>query len=921
MSTRYAVVDLETTGPKFNRGERIIQIGVVFVENDQIVDEFSTLIQPLIPIPPHITQLTGISGQDVFAAPLFEEVAETLWEKLQGCVFVAHNINFDYKFLSQAFQASGYPALEMPGIDTVELIRVFYPQAKSYHLGDFCQEYGITLEHAHSANSDARATADVLLMTKAKIQLLPFTLMKQLHPYLSFLIRETGTFVWRWYEERDDHHTLKGRVVGPFTFAKTVSPKHAVSEQAEDFAWDKEDPTIIRQNNGVRLRAEQVTLIQRLRTYFDSDQSVGFLSAYAGVGKSLASVYAAWQQHPTTPIIVALPTNALVDQLMTTTLPQLVALTGTPLATAQLIGQTHFLPLAGFQALLQFHQHNWGHLSKNGALITLGTLVWLFETQTGRLEELNHGLQQIEYWRRVWTLADQAPTKAFQDVDFYRQQWQRVQTAQIIVTNQAFLIQHWEELMAARPWDDRSTIIIDECHQWPQTIKQQLAPKVSLTAFQSLLQKTDHALQTIEEALMFEQPDQTVTTQPAFYEAGFALEHLFQAHRQLLDGLDEHYLALAKKKRAQAPFEQFLSTSAFHAVPWHVSLSELWVYGKNLHKALSALFATVNEYQAVRTERALRWHRLRQQWQQMLASLEDVLLVDESSYLAIQAKMKGENTAHYTLKRTVYQASPLLKKVCQSFPGKWLLMSQVLPVYRLFDQMTDRFGVADYWYTELTPPLTYGQGTKGYYLPDERSMDKRNFLEGGAWIGHSLQQIWHSQRPGRVQVFFQSRALLEQSEEWLEQQASPSLRLHVYAQHEGDYLPKLRQQFEQDSQGILLGLMSFGEGVHFSHTVDRYLLTRLPFQAPDQADELAMSAWLAKHHRQYFRDYALPNMLVTLMQWLGRIWRTDGQTNALIVLDQRLISSQYAAMIKKILPPGFSWHPLKQSDLSQRSLH
>ncbi|MDO4670798.1 MAG: exonuclease domain-containing protein [Aerococcus sp.] len=923
MSTRYAVVDLETTGPKYNRGERIIQIGVVFVEDDQIVDEFSTLIQPLIPIPLHITQLTGITSQDVARAPLFEDIAATLWEKLQGTVFVAHNINFDYKFLSQTFQAAGYPALALPGVDTVEMIRVFYPDAKSYHLGDFCQEYGIELAHAHSANSDARATADVLLMTKAKIQLLPPTLMKQLRPYLTFLIRETGDFIWQWYAERDDHHTLKGWTSGPFTFHVNKKSPTTITKSSEDFEWANATQTIVRQNNGWRLRDDQVKMIEAIHQFLDGEESMGFLSAYAGAGKSLASLYAAWLNKGHCPLVVAVPTNALIDQLTTTTLPQLEALIGQSLTSATLMSRRHFLPLVGFHAMLQFQKQNWGQVSKSAALITMGTLIWIFETKTGRFESLNHGLQQKEYWHRVWTLEEaMAPVASpYRETDFYQHQWQQAKQADIVLTNHAYLIQHWDEWIAAEIFDENSMIIMDECHQLQQTIKSQWAPRLSLSQLQSLLHKTERAIETVENALNFEHPDEPITTQASFYEAGFALEHLFQSLRELLDNLDDNYREAAKKKRAVPAYEQFLSTSAFHAAPWHVALSELWVHGHNLTKALTALFMEIEEYRKATSERALRWQRLSQKWQQMEDVLEEILLVDETSYLAVKAEVKGDQIAHYTLKRTVYQPKTLLEPLWETFPGKWLLMSQVLPIYRAFDQIEQRFGVASYWYREIPAPTHYGETTKAYYFHSEPSIDKRNVSEGAEWIGQSLQQAWHGQRMGRMQVFFQSKQLLQQSEDWLNQHASPSLREHVYAQHEGDYLPKLRQQYEQDSQGILLGLMTMGEGIHFEGETSYYWLTRLPFRSPDQADELAMKDWLTKHHQQYFRDHALPNMLVDLSQWLGRIWRLDERKNILFIFDQRFVSSQYAPLIAKILPPSLTCLPIESTDLLKKSLH
>lgn len=94
----YSVVDLETTGTSVNHGDRIIQVGCVLVQDGEIINHFETKINPRVAVPRHITQLTGIKNNDVRNAPLFEDIAGTLYSLLSGTIFVAHNVNFDFPF-------------------------------------------------------------------------------------------------------------------------------------------------------------------------------------------------------------------------------------------------------------------------------------------------------------------------------------------------------------------------------------------------------------------------------------------------------------------------------------------------------------------------------------------------------------------------------------------------------------------------------------------------------------------------------------------------------------------------------------------------------------------------------------------------------------------------------------------------------
>lgn len=99
MSKRYVVVDLETTGNSWKDGkDKITQIAAVVVEDGEVLEIFSSFVNPKREIPPFITELTGIDESLVKQAPLFQDVAPMIVELLQGAAFVAHNVHFDWNF-------------------------------------------------------------------------------------------------------------------------------------------------------------------------------------------------------------------------------------------------------------------------------------------------------------------------------------------------------------------------------------------------------------------------------------------------------------------------------------------------------------------------------------------------------------------------------------------------------------------------------------------------------------------------------------------------------------------------------------------------------------------------------------------------------------------------------------------------------
>lgn len=162
----YVVVDVETTG---GRGEhhRVTEIGAVRVRGGRVVEEFSTLLNPQRAIPPNITRLTGITPKMVMSAPYFVDVADEFERFLEGAIFVAHNVEFDYGFISREFRRLGR-SFRMPKLCTCSSMRKFYPGRKSYSLANLCRDFGIPLDNHHRALCDAKAAAELLVLVNEK---------------------------------------------------------------------------------------------------------------------------------------------------------------------------------------------------------------------------------------------------------------------------------------------------------------------------------------------------------------------------------------------------------------------------------------------------------------------------------------------------------------------------------------------------------------------------------------------------------------------------------------------------------------------------------------------------------------------------------------------------------------------------------
>lgn len=152
----YAIIDIETTGGNASR-ERITEIAIFIHDGTQVVNEYSTLINPECKVPPFVARLTGISDEMLAHAPKFYEVARDIVEITEGCTFVAHNAAFDYSFVKQEFLNLGYK-YKRPVLCTVKMSRKLLPGYKSYSLGNLCSNLGIQITSRHRAAGDALAT-------------------------------------------------------------------------------------------------------------------------------------------------------------------------------------------------------------------------------------------------------------------------------------------------------------------------------------------------------------------------------------------------------------------------------------------------------------------------------------------------------------------------------------------------------------------------------------------------------------------------------------------------------------------------------------------------------------------------------------------------------------------------------------------
>jgi len=152
----YAIVDIETTGGKYNE-EGITEVAIYKFDGHEIVDQFSSLVNPEKDIQEFVVRLTGINNAMLRNAPKFYEIAKRIIEITEDCTIVAHNASFDYRILKMEFDKLGYD-FQRNTLCTVELSQELIKDETSYSLGKLTKSLGIPMANRHRASGDALAT-------------------------------------------------------------------------------------------------------------------------------------------------------------------------------------------------------------------------------------------------------------------------------------------------------------------------------------------------------------------------------------------------------------------------------------------------------------------------------------------------------------------------------------------------------------------------------------------------------------------------------------------------------------------------------------------------------------------------------------------------------------------------------------------
>lgn len=905
---RYIVVDLETTGHSPKAGDKIIEIGIVVIEENEITETFSSFIQPGRVIPSFITKLTNITNDDVQQAPTFKEIEKEIKSFFHEGIFIAHNVKFDFEFLNAELVMNGNERLKNAVIDTVELARILYPMAPGFKLGQLAEYVHLEHQNPHRALSDAYVTAKLFLLMKKKLNQLPVETINnllKLEPFLRsdlFGLLQKQKQVLRQNPRKSEGITsFHGLAFREVEEIKTNSTSN-ISSYGDflDNIYEQGghlEKTLPKYEKRIGQRQMSEIIYDAFK-----EHKHALIEAGTGTGKSLAyllpAIYEAVVQEER--IVVSTFTTQLQAQLMEEDIPLVMKLIPFPFQVALLKGKQHYISLEKFENELEDVEGN-----HYGEILTKAMiLVWLTETKTGDIDEIQLPSSGYSFYRKISTEAEGTidPTSPWFRISYYQKAKEKARIADLIITNHALLCTDLFHDTKHLPSYQKA--VIDEAHHLEETASRHYGLQLDYMHTVFLLNQigTSDGKKWLSKVLM-ENPifTQRVSIQKwdsLFIQVKSDLDELFRYIYQYVLDKNKYNKTLSDIGRLQ--FE--LVEEKWESNHWDF-LKEMVARITMSITEMTFLF----EQMLLNSYGDSHLHDKIKQYQERIENIKDkltrlFLIEDSTQFKWIEIETFGAKNAVYVFSEPKEIASALQERLFNK-KASIIMTSATLTTKNSFSFMEKRLGLKEEHTlkNQIASPFDYRSQVQLLIpndFPDIRQQNQDEFLYATCEAILSLADITR----GRMLVLFTSYDMLRKSYYLLKEMMAEEYILIAQGITSGSRM-RLKKKFQTFEKAILLGTNSFWEGIDIpGESLSSLVIVRLPFQPPNHPVYKAKTELLESNGKNPFFHFALPHAIIRFKQGFGRLIRSKEDRGIIFVCDARLRKSRYGSQFINSIP-------------------
>jgi ATP-dependent DNA helicase DinG len=902
-------LDLETTGLDPER-DAVIEIGAVRFRGPRVEDQWSTLINPGRPIPPFITELTGIDDQMVERAPRMTEVLGDLAEFVGDHPLVGHNVGFDLAFLRRKGLFEFNEAH-----DTLDMASVLLPTATRYGLASLAAEFGVPVAASHRALDDAQTSHQVFLHL--------YELARQLPPPVLGEITRLGAEI-EWgaalvfdeaYREIThdglDLSTTQAAIRYPFLpLDRHEGPLQPADETTP---LDPEELASVLEPGGPLARCfptyehrpQQVMMLRAVARALSEGRHL-MVEAGTGTGKSMAYLVPAfaWASANGRRVLVSTNTINLQEQLLQKDIPDLAKALGFGLRASVLKGRSNYLCPQRLDALRRL-----GPRTSEEMRVAAKVLVWLSAGGSGDRGQINLlGPAEAAAWARLSAEGDECSSDTCEHFaggicPYYRARAE-AEASHVLIVNHALLLA--DIVVGNRVLPDYGRLIVDEAHHLEAATTKGLSFEVTeaeLTRWLRDLTARPAGLlaQTATAARRDLPPDDSAQVQAAGHEIAQSFQACIEPTAQLFNAVSQ-FLSGRREGRPPSQYgQQERIIPSTRTLPewsevefaWE-SLSEPLAVGiPRLQAMADALLAATEGSPTTLSDLAQSLRTATRALAELHGQLNHMIFEPDPQriYWAEMDARSGRTSLH----SAPLDIGPLVERHLWHEKEAVILTSATLTTAGHFDYLRRRLHADDAEELALGSPFDFENATLLYLVNDIAEPSDRQAYQRAVEKGLiGLCRATH----GRTLVLFTSNEQLRATARAIDEPLGVH-GIQVLEQSEGASRQALLERFRTTEGAVLLGTRSFWEGVDVpGEALSVLAIVRLPFDVPTDPIIAARS----ETYETPFDEYSLPEAVLRFRQGFGRLIRTQSDRGVVVVFDRRITSKPYGRTFLDSLP-------------------
>jgi len=937
MHQTYVALDLETTGLDPKR-DAIMEVGVVrfraSLGNDtvqsQVIDSWSSFVNPGRPIPIQVQQLTGITPEQVMRAPRFGQVVSQLSRFVGDSPVVGHSINLDLGFLRQ----NDCP-LSNPAIDTFEMAGILVPHAARYSLAKLGEKLGLPNLCTHRALEDALAAKELFVALLEYAARLPASILREINRLAGDALGADWPLrsIFRGVEEGQARSAFRGSIGQQLAAFRAkddpddlLGPLFAVAEsEAEELvpaktpstldiqaltAMFEPDGLLARGLAGFEYRPQQVEMLQVVAGALNRKQHL-LVEAGTGTGKSLAYLLpaATFAHLNSERVVVSTNTINLQDQLFQKDIPDLQKLLPFEFRAAVLKGRSNYLCQRRLSVLRQA-----GVRSPEEMRMLARVLVWLPSTQTGERDELfMPDLAEQALWGKVSAESDTCTSDRCRFRErgrcfFYRAR-RAAETAHLVIVNHALLLSDVAvDRYGGHVLPEYRYLIVDEAHHLEAAITRQLSFEADQGAVERILSDLARPVgvrrysgflgEVLTRCRSVIPPDHWATLE----------DHVARLQRQIESALTQLYSFfnvlggfLREHGQKRGDYDQRLRlTSSLRIQPawsdvemtWDNLSAQLTRVTDELEKLCGGLTELdgfgVNDLEGLVQDCNGYLARLREDREQMNACIA------EPDRAQIYWANVSSDEQRVALHAAPLHVGGLVEKHLFHAKESVILTSATLATDGSFDFVRGRLSAVEADELSVGSPFDFKSSTL-VYLPTDIPEPNQPYYQ--KTVEEALTAMCRATE-GRTLVLFTSYSQLRLTSQAIARPLS-EMGITLYEQGGGVSRVQLLENFRTVPRSVLLGTRSFWEGIDVvGPALSVLVIVRLPFAVPDDPIFSARSDTFDDP----FAEYAVPEAILRFRQGFGRLIRTKTDRGVVVILDRRVLTKSYGPMFLNSLP-------------------